>query len=65
MYGNTGYASKKEYDRARYLRLKAEREAQKPKDAIETLMPEERAYIAGLIDGEGSIYVAAVGPKRR
>jgi hypothetical protein len=38
--------------------------AQRPPDAIETLTSEERAYIAGLIDGEGSIYVAAVGPNR-
>jgi len=56
--------AKREYDRARYIRLKTEQEAQRPPDPIETLAPEEKAYIAGLIDGEGSIYVAAVGPKR-
>jgi hypothetical protein len=64
MYGKTGYATKQEYDRARYLRLKKERLAQQQPDPIETLSPEERAYIAGLVDGEGSIYVAAVGPER-
>lgn len=64
MYGNTGFASKKEYDRARYLRKKQEREATKPPDLILTLTNEERAYLAGLIDADGSIYIAAVGPKR-
>lgn len=57
-------AAKREYDRARYLRLRAEREARRPADAIATLTSEECAYIAGLVDGEGSIYVAAVGPER-
>lgn len=57
-------AAKQAYDRARYTRLKAQRAAQREPDAIETLTPEERAYIAGLVDGEGSIYVAAVGPER-
>ncbi len=56
--------TKKEYDRARYLRIKAEKAANLPPDPIELLTPEERAYIAGLVDGEGSIYVAAVGPNR-
>lgn len=55
---------KREYDRARYRQLKAEREAKRPPDPITTLTVEERAYLAGLIDGEGSIYVAAVGPAR-
>jgi hypothetical protein len=44
--------------------MKAARDAAKEPDVISTLTPEERAYIAGLIDGEGSIYVAAVGPHR-
>lgn len=57
-------ASKASYDRERYTRLKAEREAARPPDPITTLTPEERAYLAGLIDGEGSIFVAAVGPLR-
>lgn len=56
---------KQEYDRARYVRLKAVRETRKPKDPIATLTPEEAAYIAGLVDGDGCIYVAAVGPNRR
>ena len=64
MYGNTGFASKQEYDRARYVRLKVELLSKVPPDPILELTLEERAYIAGLIDGEGSIYVAAVGPKR-
>lgn len=57
-------AAKAIYDRARYARKKAEREALRPPDPIETLTAEERAYLAGLIDGEGSIFVAAVGPQR-
>jgi len=56
--------AKTTYDRARYTRLKAAREAAKPPDPITTLSPEERAYLAGLVDGEGSIFVAAVGPRR-
>lgn len=60
----TSRTAKQEYDRARYLRLKAERQARQPPDAITTLTEVERAYIAGLVDGEGSIFVAAVGPKR-
>jgi len=64
MYGNTGFESKRAYDRARYLKKKAEREAKRPPDPITLLSVEERAYIAGLVDGEGSIYIAAVGPRR-
>ena len=56
--------TKKGYDRARYLRIKAEKTANLPPEPIELLTLEERAYIAGLVDGEGSIYVAAVGPNR-
>jgi len=55
---------KKAYDRARYQQIKAQRLADRPPDPITLLTLEERAYIAGLIDGEGSIYVAAVGPNR-
>lgn len=57
-------STKQAYDRGRYRRLKAEREASREPDPITTLTPEERAYLAGLIDGEGSIYIAAVGPNR-
>ena len=64
MYGNTGYKTKAAYDRARYERLKEARNALKPPDAITTLTGEERAYIAGLIDGEGCLFVGAVGPQR-
>ena len=44
--------------------MKAAKEASNPKDPIETLDSETLAYLAGIIDGEGSIYVAAVGPQR-
>jgi hypothetical protein len=64
MFGKTGFATKAEYDRARYTRLKAARDATRPPDPIDTLSSEECAYLAGLIDGEGSIFVAAVGPHR-
>lgn len=58
-------AKKKAYDRERYIRIKAKREAAKPPDPIFTLTLEEKAYLAGLIDADGSIYVAAVGPCRK
>jgi hypothetical protein len=57
--------TKQKYDRARYVRLKAKREAEKPPDVIELLSAIDLAYIAGIIDGEGSIYIGAVGPERR
>lgn len=57
MYGNTGYETKTEYDRARYLRLKAEKQKDKPPDPIILLTELEKAYIAGLVDGEGSIHM--------
>lgn len=57
--------SKREYDRSRYLRHKAERTAERAPDAITTLTPDESAYIAGFVDGSASIFVAAVGPARR
>src|SRR5213083_118746 len=56
--------TKQEYDRARYQQIKAQKLASQPPDPIELLTLEERASIAGLIDGEGCIYVAAVGPNR-
>jgi len=58
MYGQTGFASKQEYDRARYIRQKKEREAKRPPHPISMLTETEKAYIAGLIDGEGAIYMA-------
>ena len=56
---------KQRYDRERYRKIKAQRDAQKPPDPIELLTPEECAYIAGIVDADGSIFVAAVGPERR
>jgi hypothetical protein len=64
MYGKTGFATQKDYNRARYLTQKAEREKAKQPDPISLLSDVERAYIAGLVDADGSIYAAAVGPKR-
>lgn len=65
MYGKTGYPTKAEYSRARYRRLKTERDAARPPDPILSLTREELAYIAGLIDGEGCIRIGHVGPKKR
>ena len=65
MIHDQSLSHKQRYDRERYKRFKAEREANQPPDAIKTLTPEERAYIAGIIDADGSIYAAAVGPNRR
>ncbi len=48
--------NKKDYDRRRYQRIRAERIANAPPDPISFLKPTERAYIAGIIDGEGAIY---------
>lgn len=48
--------NKKEYDKKRYQKIKAERLTSAPADPITFLKPTEIAYIAGIIDGEGSIY---------
>lgn len=45
------------YDRARYLRLKAERQAEKAPDPIALLDEPTVAYLAGLTDADGSVYV--------
>lgn len=58
MYGKTGFETKRDYDQARYIRLKKEREKKAPPHPISLLTVEEKAYIAGLIDGEGAIYCA-------
>ena len=58
MYGKTGYATKRDYDRARYIRLKMIAEAKRPPHPISQLTETGKAYIAGLIDGEGAIYAA-------
>ena len=44
-------------DKARYRRLREAELAERPPDLITELSESEAAYIAGLIDGEGSIYV--------
>ena len=58
MYGKTGFNTKKEYDEARYLRLKKEKKSREIPHPIMKLSEVEKAYIAGLIDGEGAIYCA-------
>lgn len=50
-------ALKREYDRARYLRVRADRLANRPPDPIAELVDTELAYLAGLTDADGSIYV--------
>lgn len=49
--------SKRDYDRMRYLRIRARRDAAKPLDPIATLSPTDLAYLAGLTDADGSIFV--------
>jgi len=56
MYGKTGFETRKDYDRAYRQRKKAEEQAKKPPDPISLLTELELAYIAGLVDGEGSIH---------
>lgn len=58
MHGDKVLSPKQRYDRARYRRLKQEREAARPPDQIAAISDLDLAYIAGLIDGEGSIHVA-------
>lgn len=48
---------KQAYDRARYRRLKVERDKLKPPDRISLLEEPVVAYLAGLTDADGSIYV--------
>ncbi len=49
----------------RHAKLKRERDEARGPDPISTLTSEERAYISGLVDGDGCIYVAAVGPLKK
>lgn len=49
--------AKQAYDRERYLRLRAERRAALPADLIALLDEPTVAYLAGLTDADGSIYV--------
>lgn len=48
---------KQVYDRARYQQIKAQRARMKRPDPIEVLDEATIAYIAGLTDADGSIYV--------
>jgi hypothetical protein len=64
MAGTDAKAHKRAYDRARYARLRAEAVSKRPPDPITLISDLDAAYLAGLIDGEGSLYVGAVGPKR-
>lgn len=48
--------NKKEYDRKRYLKIRKTRTVSRPVDPITVLTKTEMAYIAGIIDGEGTIY---------
>ena len=41
------------------------KEAAKPADPISLLTREERAYIAGLVDGDGCLRIAFVGPRKQ
>lgn len=54
---------RKEYVHEWYRKRRAELESAKPADPIALLTPEQRAYIAGLVDGEGAVYVGVIGPK--
>lgn len=48
---------KSKYDHARYLRKQAERIMNRSKDVLYSLSKIDKAYIAGLIDGDGSIHM--------
>lgn len=60
----TTSASRLTYQRQYYIDRKAKREATRPPDKITLLSAEDRAYIAGIVDGEGTLFVGAVGPQR-
>ena len=57
------YSSEADRRHAEYLRNKAKRPIP-PEDPINRLSELDRAYIAGLIDGEGCIRIGRVGPER-
>lgn len=59
------YISEKERRKAAYQRAKSRRLASVPADPITFLTAEERAYIAGLTDGDGCFRISYVGPKRQ
>lgn len=56
--------NKREYDQRRYQARKTAKMSAARLDPIWELTVEERAYLAGLIDGEGSIYCGAIGTHR-
>lgn len=56
--------TKAEYDRSRYQREKQRRDESRPPDPILLLTELEKAYIAGLIDGEGSIHMTKRDARR-
>lgn len=65
MHGNQSLTPQQLYHQAWHRRRKAEQARHRPPDPIELLSAEDRAYLAGLVDGKGgSIYVGAVGPHR-
>lgn len=49
--------AKLQYWRDRYQRIKKDLEANLPVDPLETLTDTEAAYLAGIVDGEGSITI--------
>ena len=57
MQNDERVARRRAYDRARYLRIKANREALRAPDCITLLEVPVLAYLAGLTDADGSIYV--------
>lgn len=57
-------AAKRAYDNARYRRRRAEVRALRLLDPITLISGLDRAYLAGLIDGEGSFYCGGIGTHR-
>ena len=56
--------AKQASDRERYRKLRAAQLAARPPDPISLIGDVDVAYIAGLVDGDGCIYVTAIGPER-
>lgn len=53
-----------ELERERYRKKREAQLAARPADPVAQLSDIDAAYIAGIIDGDGCIYVTAVGPER-
>lgn len=52
--------------RAYYYRVtRPQRQSQKPPDHLLKMTSEELAYMAGLIDGEGCLRIAHIGPRKK